>query len=103
MILIEINSEMKVFENIMVLKVYLNALGVPINDKIYKVNRTATRFVFEKKRKLSFSHCVKIVQIRIFFSSVFSCIQSEYTKIQARKNSVFGHFSKIEKCSPNIL
>ena len=38
-------------------------------------------------------HCVKSVQIRSFFWSVFSCIQSEYRKIRTRKNSVFGHFS----------
>ena len=37
-------------------------------------------------------HCVKCVQIQIFFWSVFSCIQSEHRKIQTRKNSVFGHF-----------
>ena len=39
-------------------------------------------------------HCVKIVQIRSFFLSIFSCIQSKYWKIQTRKNSVFGHFSR---------
>ena len=38
-------------------------------------------------------HCVKIVQIRSYFWSVFSCIQSEYRKIRTRNNSVFGHFS----------
>ena len=29
-----------------------------------------------------------------FFRSVFSCVQSEYSKIRTRKNSVFGHFSR---------
>ena len=41
-------------------------------------------------------HCVKSVQIRSFFWSVFSRIhriQSKYGKIRTRKNSVFGHFS----------
>ena len=38
-------------------------------------------------------HCVKSVQIRSFFWSVFSCIQSKYRNIPARKNSAFGHFS----------
>ena len=48
-------------------------------------------------------HCVNSVQIRGFFWSVFSCvqteyavnlrIQSEYRKIQTRKSYVFGHFS----------
>ena len=40
------------------------------------------------------THCVKNVQIRNFFWSVFSRIQSEYGKIRTRKNSVFGHFSR---------
>ena len=61
-------------------------------------------------------HCVKSVQIRSFFWSVFSCIrtecgdllgkspysvriqkntdQSEYRKLRTRDNSVFGHFSR---------
>ena len=39
------------------------------------------------------SHCLKSFQIRIYFWSVFSCIQTEYRKIRTRKNSVFGHFS----------
>ena len=41
-------------------------------------------------------HSVKSVQIRSFFWSVFPCIQSEYSKIRTRKNSVFGHFSRSE-------
>ena len=41
----------------------------------------------------SLHRCVKIVQIRSFSWSVFSWNQSEYKKIQTRKNSVFGHFS----------
>ena len=49
-------------------------------------------------------HCVKSVQIRSFFWSLFSCIhteygnlrsiQSEYRELRTRKNSVFGHFSR---------
>ena len=35
------------------------------------------------------NHCVKSVQIRSFFWSVFSCIRT-------RKDSVFGHFSRSE-------
>ena len=38
------------------------------------------------------NHYVKSVQIRSFFWSVFSCIQSEYRKIQSSKKFVFGHF-----------
>ena len=37
------------------------------------------------------------VQIRSFFWSVFSRIQSEYKKIRTRKNSVFGHVSRSVK------
>ena len=32
---------------------------------------------------------------KLFFWSVFCSIQSEFTKIRTRKNSVFGHFSCI--------
>ena len=39
-------------------------------------------------------HCVKSIQIRSFFWSVYFCIQSEYRKIRTRNNSVFGHFSR---------
>ena len=45
------------------------------------------------------SYCVKSVQIRSFFWSVFSRIQSEYGKIRTGKNSVFGHFSRSVKLS----
>ena len=38
-------------------------------------------------------HCVKSVQIWIFFWSVFSSIWTEYRKIWTRNTSVFGHFS----------
>ena len=52
------------------------------------------------------NHCVKSVQIRSFFWSLFSCIrteyedllriQSKYRKIRTRKNSARGHFSSSE-------
>ena len=37
-------------------------------------------------------HCIKSVQIQIYFWSVFSCIWTEYRKIRTRNNFVFGHF-----------
>ena len=37
-------------------------------------------------------YCVESVQIRSYFWSAFSCIQTEYRKIRTRNNSVFGHF-----------
>ena len=39
-------------------------------------------------------HCIKSVQIRSIFWSAFSRIQPEHRKIRARKNSVFGLFSR---------
>ena len=47
-------------------------------------------------------HCVKSVQIRSYFWSVFSCIQSEYRKIRTRNNSVFGHFSRIASSNETL-
>ena len=41
-------------------------------------------------------NCVKSVQVRSFFWSVFSCIRTEYSKTRTRKNSVSGHFSRTE-------
>ena len=38
------------------------------------------------------THCVKSIQVRSFFSSVFSRGWTEYGKIRTRKNSVSGHF-----------
>ena len=45
---------------------------------------------YEKKKK----HCVKSVQKRSYFWSVFSCIQPKYKKIRTRNNSVIEHFSR---------
>ena len=41
-------------------------------------------------------HGVKSVQIRSYFWSAFSCIQSEYSEKRTRNNSLFGHFSHRE-------
>ena len=41
-----------------------------------------------------YSHCLEIVQIWRFLSSVFSCIRTEYRKIWTRNNAAFGHFSR---------
>ena len=40
------------------------------------------------------ANCVKSVQIRNYFWSVFSSIRTEYGEIRTRNNSVFGHFSR---------
>ena len=49
---------------------------------------------FIKSLEGFFQHCVKSVQIRSFFWSIFSCIRTEYRKMRTRKNSIFGHFSR---------
>ena len=41
-------------------------------------------------------HCVKSVQIRSYFWSVFFCIQSEQRKVWTKINYLFGHFSRSE-------
>ena len=49
-------------------------------------------------------HCVKSVQIRSYFWSIYIvnlCIQSEQRKIRTRNNSVFGHFSRSERLKKN--
>ena len=79
----------KVYTNLLNFSVYDEILpsGIPrtlqnINDRIFQ-----WIIYFAKSRYL---HCVKSVQIRSFFWSRFSCIQSEYRKIRTTKNSVFG-------------
>ena len=59
-----------------------------------KTKNQQAKSIFETTKQ---RHCVKSVQIRSYFWSVFSCIQSEHRKIRTRNNSVFGHFSRTEK------
>ena len=61
------------------------------NSLFYKTN-------FIKTSRVAF-HCVKSVQIRSYFWSVFSFIRTEYRKIWTRKNSVFGHFHAVHVIS----
>ena len=57
------------------------------------ISRSAIwRFTLYSYKRVS-SHFVKSVQIRSFFWSIFSCIQSGYRKIWTRKISVFWLFS----------
>ena len=67
------------------------------------LNETTFIRPYTTKKKISSNiHCVKSVQIQSFFWSVFSHIRTEYGeilqskcgKIQTRKNSIFGHFSR---------
>ena len=74
------------------------------------IRKTAIAVVSSKKKitvfdqllpiwKRLFLQCVKSVQIRSFFWSVFSCIRTVYRKMRTRKNSVYGHFSPNESIS----
>ena len=73
-----------------------------VRKKIDAEWQSSARFTFLRNRV----HCVKCVQIRSFFWSVFSRIrteygeivslriQSEYRKKRTRKYSIFGYFSR---------
>ena len=50
--------------------------------------------VLHENDRGEYFHCVKSVQIRSYFWSVFSCIRTGYRKLRTRNNSVFGHFSR---------
>ena len=54
-----------------------------------KVNIAETFILIE-----TMGHCVKSVQIRGYFWSVFSYIWTEYRKIRTINNFLFGHFSR---------
>ena len=70
-------------------------------------NFLRTHFLHNTSRRLLLAILMKLltwvtawsVQIRSYFWSVFSYIQSEYRKIPTRNNSVFGHFSRSESFS----
>ena len=70
--------------------------------RCFAVTFCGTAVLKNPKENLFQLHCVKSVQIRSFFWSVFYCIwteygdlrsKSEYGKLRTRKDSVFGHFS----------
>ena len=77
-------------------------IEVPIIEWLEFNASTLIKYLLPHK-SFSIAHCVKSVQIRSYFWSVFSCIwieyvnlriQSEYRKIWTRNNCVFGHFSR---------
>ena len=41
--------------------------------------------LLDNKSHFSIEHCVKSVQIRIFFRYIFSCVQSKYRKLLTKK------------------
>ena len=61
------------------------------NDSI-GIKRLQSRITF--KRRKNHGHCVKSVQMRRYFWSIFSCIRSEYRKIQTKETSIFGQFPR---------
>ena len=66
-----------------------------MQNKILKIGKS-------RRQRRSFSrntNCMKSIQIRSYFWRVFSCIQSEFSKIWTRNNSVLGHFSRSGKLS----
>ena len=60
---------------------------------ICKLARGATSWSWKKIRK---RHCLKSIQIRNYFWSVFSCIRDRIWRF-TRNNSVFRHFSRSER------
>ena len=60
--------------------------------------------LFQKQRHI---HCMKIVQIRRFFWSVFSGIRKNSVRMwenTGQKNSVFGHFSRSDSpCQKSMI
>ena len=48
-------------------------------------------------------HCVESVRIRSFFESIFSCIRTDYGKVQTRSNSIFGQFSRSKRQSIDVV
>ena len=57
--------------------------------------QTFLNFITQKYYSLSSFHCVKRVQIRSFFCSVFSCIWTEYRKIRTRKRLYLNPFHAV--------
>ena len=83
----------KVYTNLLNFSVYDEILPSGVPRTLQNINDTIFQWIiyFAKSRYL---HCVKSVQIRSFFWSVFYCIRTEYRKIRTRNNSVFGHISR---------
>ena len=63
----------------------------------YKTLLLKSRQNKKLRQILRIPHCVKSVQIWIYFWSIFSCICTEYRKIRTTNNSIFGHFSRSAK------
>ena len=73
-------------------QIWISAFAVSLLLKL-PVRKLEPIFVLWKIR------CLKCVQIRSLFWSLFSRIQCECGKIRTRKNPVFGHFSRSDLSS----
>ena len=73
------------------------------NINIFFLNiKLCIHFVYKNcTRCIQPMHCVKSVQIRSYFWSVFFCIRTEYRKIRTRNNSAF-HAVMCTKCIQNV-
>ena len=60
------------------------------------VQAITPRFLMLQLLILSYQHCVKRVQIRNFFWSVFFCIRTEYRKIRTRKTLYLNTFHAVQ-------
>ena len=72
----------------LILLVILLAEPKPVHTKSNMGNNTMNTLYFQLR--FTYLHCVKSIQIRSFFWSVFSRIRTEHG---TRKNSVSGHIS----------
>ena len=85
----------------------LEAFKINVVFMIFSYLKQCLSIESNNMKKIQKLHCMKSVQIRRFFLCVFSLIRTECVeilvslriqfqsrKIQTRKNSVFGHFSR---------
>ena len=85
----------------------LEAFKINVVFMIFSCLKQCLSIESNNMKKIQKLHCMKSVQIRRFFLYVFSLIRTECVeilvslriqfqsrKIQTRKNSVFGHFSR---------
>ena len=102
----EHNINIVIWKHLFVIMYGLLMTDVFLNINLLNNQWNNHHTVFLHTSLMSKNQCVKSVQIRSFFWSVFSCIwteyswnlriQSEYRKTRTRKNSIFGRFSRSE-------
>ena len=96
---VQVSSEMNLLKEVFIvncLLLYIFTASFSIHSDKWKLNFYPRAEFYSQILYLDQLHCVKSVQIRSYFWSVFSCIRTEYSKIRTRNNSVFGQFSRIK-------